>query len=471
MRATRAPKRARHRRREGGVALIMVLGAIAVMIVMLADFQDDAGADFASATAARDSVQAEYMARSALNLSRLLVAAEPTMRQAIAPLFALAQRTVPQIPVWEYADRILGVFNAKEGAQDFLGLSGLDPSRGKNLGLRGGSFQIVIVDEDAKINVNMGASNEIAHIRVARQLMGRMAPPQYNPLFERPDSTGNYSDRLSICAALIDWADPDEQLYSCDLTAAPSSNAVEDGWYQLLAKPYRRKNAPYDSLDELHMVRGITDDYWSTFVDPDPTNPRKRELTVWGQGTINVNTANPLTLFAIICSGAPQAELCTDPSGTQMQTFVTGVMMAQGMTMGAPLFGSTADFIATMKGQGMLGPMLSALGMKPVKFSSESDFAKSISTESKVFSIYALGVVKGYKRETRVRVHAVVDFRAAPTLSNLASAVAGAAGASGAPGATGATSATSLQAASSASALQAAMQPSIGGQILHFTIQ
>ena len=210
------------------------------------------------------------------------------------------------------------------------------------------------------------------------------------------------------------------------MTSAPSSNAVEDGWYQLLPKPYRRKNAPYDSLEELHMVRGVTDDYWATFVDPDPTNPRKRGLTVWGQGTINVNTANPLTLYAIICSGAPQAELCTDSSGTQMQTFVTGVMMAQGMTMGAPLFGSTADFIATLKGQGMLGPMLSALGMKPVKFSSESDFAKSISTESKVFSIYAVGVVKGYKRETRVRLHAVVDFRAAPTLANLESAVAGA---------------------------------------------
>jgi general secretion pathway protein K len=459
----RVSKRARRRRREGGVALIMVLGAIAIMIVMLAEFQDDAGSEFAAATAARDGVQAEYFARSAVNLARLLVAAEPTMRQAISPLFALAQRTVPQIPVWEYADRILGAFNAKEDAQDFFSLSGLDVAKGKNLGLHGGRFEVVMVDEDAKINVNMGASNEIAHLRLAREIMGRMAPLQYNPLFEQRDSTGNYNDRLTTCAAIIDWADPDEQLYSCDITAAPSSNAVEDGWYQLLTKPYRRKNAPYDSLEELHMVRGVSDDFWSTFVDPEPANPRKREMTVWGQGTINVNTANPLTLFAIVCSGAPQAEICTDP--TQMQTFVTGVMMAQAMTMGAPLFGSTSDFVATMKGQGMLGPMLSALGMKPVKFASESDFAKSISTESKVFSVYAVGIVKGYKRETRVRVHAVVDFRPAPTLSNLASAVAGAASA------TASKTTTTQPSANDATALQAAMQPSVGGQVLHFTIQ
>ena len=44
------------------------------------------------------------------------------------------------------------------------------------------------------------------------------------------------------------------------------------------------KNAPYDSLEELHMVRGVSDDFWRTIVDPEPNNPRKRHLTVWGQG-------------------------------------------------------------------------------------------------------------------------------------------------------------------------------------------
>ena len=86
------------RKRERGVALIMVLGAIAVMIVMLAEFQDDASSEFAAATAARDSVQAEYSRSSAINLSRLLIAAEPTMRQAIAPLFMLMKQTPPQLP-------------------------------------------------------------------------------------------------------------------------------------------------------------------------------------------------------------------------------------------------------------------------------------------------------------------------------------------------------------------------------------
>jgi len=459
-------KRVARRRRERGVALVMVLGAIAVMIVMLAEFQDDTGAELNAAIATRDGVQAEYFARSAVNLSRLLVAAEPTMRSAIAPIMMLLGQKPPQLPVWLYADRILGAFNDKEASQDLAGISGLDLSLGKNLGLKGGRFEVTIVDEDAKINVNMGAANEIAHIRLARELMSRMAPIQYNPLFEQRDSNGNYNDRLATCSAIIDWADSDEQLYSCDLTAAPSSNAVEDAWYQLLAKPYRRKNAPYDSLEELHMVRGVTDDFWATFIDNNPADPRRREMTVWGQGAINVNTANALTLYAIVCSGAPQAPLCTDPM--QMQLFIMGVTMAQGMTMGMPLFGAPGDFIATMKGKGTIGPLLTVLGVTPVaKFLSESELSKSISTESKVFSIYAIGVVKGYKHETRVKVHAVADFRAAPVVTP--SAVAGAASAAANQPA-GAASATSSSSANP-NAIASALQPSVGGQILYYTIE
>jgi general secretion pathway protein K len=440
----------------------MVLGAIAVMIAMLAEFQDDTGAELAAATAARDSVQAEYFARSAVNLSRLLVAAEPTMRQAIAPIMLLLGQKPPQLPVWTYADRILGAFNDKESSQDFAGISGLDLSLGKNLGLKGGRFEVTIVDEDAKINVNMGAANEIAHIRLAKELMSRMAPIQYNPLFEQRDSTGNYNDRLATCSAIIDWADSDEQLYSCDLTAAPSSNAAEDAWYQLLPKPYRRKNAPYDSLEELHMVRGITDDFWATFVDSNAADPRRRELTVWGQGAINVNTANALTLYAVVCSGAPQADMCTDPM--QMQLFVMGVTMAQGITMGMPLFGAPGDFIATMKGQGMIGPLLTGLGLKPVvKFQSESELSKSISTESKVFSIYAIGVVKGYKHETRVKIHAVADFRSAPVVTPSA------AGSAASPAAS--TQATAAASTTNPNGIASALQPSVGGQVLYYTIE
>jgi len=443
----------------------MVLGALTILTMMLAEFQADTSATVASAMADRDGVQAEYVARSAINLSRLLIAMEPTLRQGIAPLFVLLKRSPPQLPLWEFSDRLLAPFNDKDATQQFASSLNVNFSTGKNLGLPFGRFEITIADEDAKINVNLGASNDIAHIRLAKELMGLMLPPQYNPLFEQRDATGNYNDRLSICAAIIDWADVDENAMNCDTTqnSPTSTGGIEDAYYQLLAvKPYRRKNAPYDSLEELHLVRGITDDFWATFVDPDPTKPEKRVMTVWGQGAINVNSANAQTLLGVVCSGAPTATICTDI--TQAGIFLSALTMSRAMTMGAPLFGSPADFIATMKGQGMLGPILTGMGMTAVKFLSEADFAKTITTESKVFSINAVGIMKGYKRETRLRIVMVVDFRNAPNLSG-----AGAAPSSSTGPVTGAPT-TAVPSTSASAASTSIVQPATAGNAIYFRI-
>jgi general secretion pathway protein K len=464
--AARARARAKKRKKEAGIALVMVMGAIAILTVMLAEFQDETSAELAAASGQRDSVQAEYMAVSAVNLSRLLIASEPTLRKTIAPLFQLMKRTPPQLPVWEFSDRLLGVFNDEESSKDFAGTVGLDLSQAKNLGMKGGKYELVIVDEDSKINVNLGAANDIAHIRLAQEIMSLIAPPQYSPLFEQKDATGQFHDRIAVCQAIIDWADVDEQAFNCDLSqlSAAQNAGVEDAWYQLLPKPYRRKNAPYDSLEELHMVRGVSEDFWSTFIDPDPSNPKKRVVTVWGQGAVNVNTANAQTLLGVVCAGAPTADICTNPD--QAALFLTGVTMARGITMGAPMFGNTKDFVNALSGKGQLGPLLASIGMKPVVFKSQTEFQKSITTESKMFSIYAVGVKKGYRRETRVQVHAVVDFRNAPNLSAPAPLPTTTGGAATTPAASG-TSAAQAQ----TDALAAANAPSTGGTIVYYRVQ
>jgi general secretion pathway protein K len=414
------------------------------------------------------------MARSAINLSRLLIASEPSLRKMIAPLFMLMKRTPPQLPVWQFSDQLLGEFNDEEASKDFSRTTGVDMSEGKNLGMPGGRYELSIVDEDSKINVNLGASNDIAHIRLAKEIMGLISPPQYSSLFEQRDGAGQFNDRLSTCQAIIDWSDNDEQAFNCDLTqlSGAQNAGVEDAWYQLLPKPFRRKNAPYDSLEELHMVRGVSEDFWATFVDPRPEDPQKRVVTVWGSGAVNVNTANAQTLYGVVCAGAPDADICVNAD--QAATFLAGVTMARGITMGAPLFGSTKDFVNAMTGSGQLGPLLATLGMKPVKFKSPSEFQKSITTESKMFSIYAVGIKKGYRRETRVKVHVVVDFRNAPSMQGAAGLAAAASANVAAAIPTASASATAApppNAQQQAAALAAAAQPSTGGQIVYFRVE
>lgn len=395
----------------------MVMAAITVLTVVLVEFQDESSADVSAAFTDRDTLKAEYIAKSGLALSRLLIASEPTIRAAIAPMFMmLGMKSAPQIPVWEFSDRVLGAFNDTEGAAEFTALASVDLSKGKNLGLQGGRFELVIVDEDSKLNVNVAARGDaFSQQRVAMELLGLMSAEQFNPLFEGRDRDGQYSDRPTVCSAIIDWADPDESSFPCDIRAMATaqSTAAEDAFYAMIDPPYRRKNAPFDSLEEMRLVRGVGEDFWATFVDPEPGNPKKRIMTVWGSGAINVNTANAQTLLAIVCSGvAPMTPLCVDPM--QTQKFLMLVSLIRGFTAGAPMFGSPKDFIKIMQGGGLFGPMLVAMGVPPVQFLSEAETAKMLTTESKVFSVYSDGVVKGFRRETRVRIHSVVDFRSAP---------------------------------------------------------
>jgi general secretion pathway protein K len=474
-------RRLRARRRRRGVALILVLSSLTILTVMLSEIQDESASELSAALTARDQVVAEYAAKSAINLSRLLIAAEPTIRKTLAPLFLMMKSAPPQIPVWEFTDRVMGAFNDAQGAEAFQSLGSFDLTKGRNLGLTGAGFEVKVVDEDSKINLNEPArGGAFGQSRLAAQLIGLMGGPQNNKLFEGKDADGSFSDRQTICAAVVDWTDPDSEAFVCDPNNPMAQSAgSEDSFYERLIRPYSRKNAAFDSLEELHKLRGFGDDFWATFIEPDPDRPEKRTVTVWGQGTINVNTANPQTLLAFICSSAPAAKPCTDPA--EASKFLMMVTMLRGMMAGVPLFSSPDAFINALSNKGPFGQIFQSIGMQPVPFLSVDQAKKMISVESKLFSIYSTGVVRSGKRETRVRIHAVVDFRNAPPpgtatqlsqaaqLSNLQAgknAVGGSISGAPLPGATG-------QAVNpnDPSALQALLKPTPGGSIIHYKIE
>lgn len=494
-------RRLRARRRRRGVALILVLSSLTILTVMLSEIQDESSAELGSALSARDALVAEYAARSGVNLSRLLIAAEPTIRKAVAPMMALMMggKSV-QLPVWEFTDRVMGAFNDELGAQAFKSMGGFDMTQGKNLGLNNGAgFEIRVVDEDSKINLNEPArGGAFGQSRLAAQLIGLTGAPSYDPLFDGRDADGQFSDRQTICSSVIDWTDPDQDSYVCDPSnPTAQTSAAEDSFYDLLKKPYSRKNAAFDSLEELHKLRGFSDDFWATFIEPDPDRPDKRTVTVWGQGTINVNTANAQTLLAFICAAAPAARMCSDP--VQATLFLSQVNFARTLFGGVPFFSSPQMFVKMFGAKnaaagaqgpnagapvgGMMGTLTGGLtgsldpsgfGLEPVPWLSEDQAAKMLSVESKLFSIYATGVVKAGKRETRVRIHAVVDFRNAPppgaaTILNQASQAASLIGAAQAQA--GMAPPTAGSPNDPNAALAALLKPTPGGTIIHYKVE
>jgi competence ComEA-like helix-hairpin-helix protein len=104
----------------------------------------------------------------------------------------------------------------------------------------GGSVIYGISDEESRLNVNRASSTEL----------GRL-----------------YQIRPEIVAAIVDWRDGNN---------TPSTGGAEMEYYATLQPPYMPRNAPFQTLREVQMVRGITredfkgeDDNLNGWLDPD----------------------------------------------------------------------------------------------------------------------------------------------------------------------------------------------------------
>ncbi len=90
-----------------------------------------------------------------------------------------------------------------------------------------------------------------------------------------------------ITAAILDWKDEDSEL-----TSSPSEGA-EDDYYMGLSKPYHCKNRPFDSVEELMLVRGMTEEILRTLKDYVTIYPKTGNLMV------NFDTAPEIILTAL----------------------------------------------------------------------------------------------------------------------------------------------------------------------------
>jgi general secretion pathway protein K len=410
-------------KREQGVALVIVLGTIAILAVILADMHESTSTGHAVATAERDRLQAEYMAKSGLNLTRLLVENEPRIRQTFAPMYmAMFQRPPPQLPVWTIADFILRPFCDFEGSRGSLLSTGIDVRGVEGLGGAPGQCSIHALAENSKVNVNdpLSLDGERARRSIAMQLFamlgGYHSPSPYDPLFEQRDADGRYTTRLDVISEIIDWWDRDTERTAFDPGAGTVSSAgSEDGYYQTLRDPYQRKNAPYDSIEELRLVRGVSDDFWSTFVEPDPNNPDARSITIYGSGAVNPNEAPPPVLLARLCSYVSSQPLCMNPG--EAAKFVQ-VLNTARMMVPAPFFTRSGDFLDFVEGRGGptgLYPMLrsflgenSPLLFQPVVIPRElrAEVDNSFVTAARILTI----VSTGQAGRARVRLRSVVNF-------------------------------------------------------------
>ena len=96
---------------------------------------------------------------------------------------------------------------------------------------------------------------------VFRLLMGLMYSRRFDRLFSEADTNGQFATRADVARAIIDWSDTDEQGFSPDGV----SGSGEDYRYDDRDDRYRAHNDPFDTIEELKIVRGVTDGFMEAF--------------------------------------------------------------------------------------------------------------------------------------------------------------------------------------------------------------
>jgi general secretion pathway protein K len=278
-----ATRRARDKQR--GVALLLVLTWIALMVALVGQLTYGTNVDAAQAANARDELRAHYLAKSSVNLSRMLIKIQ---KQFIDPIMGQAQKLMSSamgssgaggagganasqglgfsLRVTDYAGPLMGFFSGSKDEVAGLGsLVGIDTAGVKGLGLKSGGFDAEITSEDAKIDVNCGGGGAISEPTkqkiVYRLLMGLMYSRRFDRLFSDEDANGQFATRDGVARAIIDWADSDEQMFSPDGV----SGSGEDYRYDDRADRYRAHDGSFDTVEELKMVRGVSDGFMEAF--------------------------------------------------------------------------------------------------------------------------------------------------------------------------------------------------------------
>ena len=224
---------------EGGFALLLSLLVVLLLTVLILEIDFQSRADLRAAGNFRDDLKAYYLASSAVSAGEAILKEDQRISNKYDGLDELWAYPVPEYPLGD--------------------------------GLLSGA----ITDEAGKFNLNtLVDNNGRSDVTVAKarqkQLQRLFTLLQLNP---------------DLVDAIVDWVDNDSD---------PLPNGAEEDTYRRLNPPYSAKNARFDTLEELHMVKGITDDIYRKIAP---------YLTVYGDGVINVNTADSLVLQSLDVEG------------------------------------------------------------------------------------------------------------------------------------------------------------------------
>lgn len=313
------------RPRERGAALLVVLVAVAVLTALAADLAYDTRVSLQIAANARDELRATYLAKSGVNLSRLVLSFQQEVDE-LGKAGAGQQLPIPKVQLW----RLVPVGSDLARAL----FAGSAPARPAELpegsaaaGPPEGGFEAVLDDEGRKVNVQFDSLSTSGLLEAqVKALYQLVCDPRWDALFDRDDENGVRVSRQDLLVHLHNWVD-DLEGGSALVASFPAGGCViltpqnpfepgftdEDFPYDRGEDRYKAKNARMDSLAELHLVAGVTDAFMAAFGD---------QLTVYlpkdAQRNVNERDSARLVELARLVADPPDQAVLRDPAFAEL---------------------------------------------------------------------------------------------------------------------------------------------------------
>ncbi|MFA6034211.1 MAG: hypothetical protein WC889_15030, partial [Myxococcota bacterium] len=210
-----------------------------------------------------------------------------------------------------------------------------------------GYFRADVQDEEGKISVRNFEGLSGMRTLAMTELMTLVMPAKYNYIFENRDMDGMYTSRLELIGALKDYQSATGKMF--DFISQTESGAPVDLYYQKLEPPYQPKLAPYDTLEELRMARGVGDEFFGLFGD---------RLTIYPVSKINLASADDLMIAALVCGFIKDKNhpFCTDTTWSTQRTVLERFRQFKQLKAASNIFytASLADIREFFTSEGIL---------------------------------------------------------------------------------------------------------------------
>jgi general secretion pathway protein K len=232
----------RHLRDNRGVAIIIAVAIIGIIVILTLQFNKSMMSELYAAANLNDGIKLEYVARSGFNCALAVIREDDKETDTLHDIWA----------DFEY----YSVYSSQLFEE--------------------GLFSVEISDLAGKIQINNLVGPDGNYSPVQKDLLIRLLTSE--------EFNMDMDEAEDITDAIKDWIDKDDEV---------TRFGAEDSYYQSLDSPYSCRNGPLDSLDDLLFIKGITRELYYGVAERPGIHDY---LTVYGEGRININTADPIIL-------------------------------------------------------------------------------------------------------------------------------------------------------------------------------